>query len=179
MRYEHGTGGSVIAGQEVIEVRVARRMLWVGADAFPVTNITRVSALSSTPARRAAVWAFARSVILLALVTAGGVAMYRDMPTAESAVGIAAAIIAAILVARLVSVLRDKTYYILLIETGGAAHHALASVDIAEVQDLVARITDAIDDPKASFAIRIENHIGQIGDTINVAGTGNRGKVVG
>ncbi|MCX5404542.1 DUF6232 family protein [Streptomyces sp. NBC_00335] len=77
VRYEHGTGGSVISEHEVIEVRVARRVLWVGADAFPVANITRVTT-SMVPARAAAVSAFVRFMILLALVTAGGVTAFRD-----------------------------------------------------------------------------------------------------
>lgn len=171
----NGTGGSVISGREVIEVRVARRMLWVGADAFPVTNITRVRALSWGTARGPAVSAFVRFMILLVALTAGGLGAFGVVLVVVAP----AATIAVILVSRLVSVLRTKTYYVLVIETGGAAHPALVSLDITEVQDLVARITDAIDDPNAAFAIRIENHIAQIGDTINVAGTDNTGKVVG
>lgn len=173
VRYEHGTGGSVISEHEVIEVRVARRVLWVGADAFPIANITRVSALSMAPARAAAVSAFVKFMVLLALVTAGGVTAFRDADGAGTAVGVAAATIAAILAKRLFSVLTTKTYYVLVIETGGAAHPALVSLDIAEVQGLVLKIMDAIDDPNAAFAINVQNHIGHIGDNIDISGGTN------
>ncbi|MET3986638.1 DUF6232 family protein [Streptomyces sp. PvR034] len=172
----YASRGAVISEREVIEVRVGRRVLWVGADAFSLPNITRATTVSMVPNRLPAVSAFVRFVIMLAIVTATGVTLLRRTEFGALIVSAVSAVLAAVLVARLVSVFREETYYALVIEIGGASHTALVSFDIDELRDLTHRILDAIEDPDAAFAVRIENYIGHVGDNVHVSGTGNVGK---
>jgi hypothetical protein len=40
-------GGTVMARREVIDVKVVRRVLWVGAEAYPLRNIARATTINS------------------------------------------------------------------------------------------------------------------------------------
>ena len=54
--------------REVINVRVSRRVLWVGAQAYPLQNIARAQTIKLVPKREAAVRHYVMAVILWVLL---------------------------------------------------------------------------------------------------------------
>lgn len=173
-----------MARHEVIDVRVSRRVLWIGAEAYPLNNIARATTVRIDPDRKAAVGRFTSAVVTLAVLTL--FAFWAIQQTATGAdreaftrfVVIADLAIGLIVVVRLVAVMLRRTYYALVIETAGSPRTALVSIDQDEVHGLVHRIMESIDNPQADFDVKVNNYIGHIGDNVNVfGGRGNTGKV--
>lgn len=171
-----------MAKREVIKIRVSRRILWVGAEAYPLHNIARATTVRIEPRRMAAVGQFLGYALLL-LIVAGVIvnaAEHGELNNADSdavthLVSFIAVAVGLVLIGRLASVLVKRVYHALVIETAGAPYTALVSVDKAVVSGLVFQIMDAIDNPEAEFQVSVENY--HIGDKINmIGGTNNTGK---
>ncbi|MEU6803218.1 DUF6232 family protein [Streptomyces neyagawaensis] len=172
-----------MAKREIIDVRVSRRVLWVGGEAYPLHNIARAAAVRIVPDRAGAVGRFLRNVLLVVLLgIIAGVALDSSpsSPVSElgslESLGFVAAVLCAAFTVQLLSVLCRRTYYALVVETAGAPFTALTSRDPEVVSRLVHRIMDAIDNPEAEFHVKVENY--HLGDKINmVGGERNIGKV--
>ncbi|KUL42194.1 hypothetical protein ADL12_10085 [Streptomyces regalis] len=54
--------------RKVISVRVSRRILWIGAEVYPLNNIARAQVIKIVPARAAAVGRFLSQVLLCAVI---------------------------------------------------------------------------------------------------------------
>jgi Family of unknown function (DUF6232) len=159
-----------VAEREYVTVRVSRRILWVGFDAYPLHNIVRAQTRQYPPDTQAMWTRFIGTsvgVLLLALV-ATIVAMQAS--EGESALGALLVIGAGcglliILAAYRLSVrLRTPTYYELVIDTSGSAAWVLLTTSYGQVTDLVNNIMDAIDNRNAEFQMRVENY--HVGDQI-------------
>ncbi|MFD6423456.1 DUF6232 family protein [Streptomyces sp. NPDC060198] len=162
----------------MLQVTVSRRVLWVGAEAYPLQNIARAQAAMYKPAYADAVASFVRRIVLLAL-TAGvwfWIVNLTDSKALRTLSLFMTGLLLAASVIRLVRVLLRKTFYALIIETAGSPQTALVSWSLDEVYRLVHMIMDAIDDPNASFSLQVENL--HVGDRINQYGNHNAGKVV-
>ncbi|WP_416975255.1 DUF6232 family protein [Streptomyces sp. 4F14] len=161
-----------MAKREVINVRVSRRILWVGAEAYPLHNIARATTVRIVPRRMVSLGQFLACA--LALVVVSGVIVAAASAVSELVLLVDIAI-GSVLVFRLVSILVRPVYHALVIETAGTPYTALVSTDKAIVSRLVFQIMDAIDNPEAEFQIQVENY--HIGDKINmVGGRNNVGK---
>jgi len=168
-----------MAKREVIKIRVSRRILWVGAEAYPLHNIARATTAPIEPRRMAAVGQFLGYALLLLILSAafGGTGGHGDLNTdaVQRLITFLDIGIGLVLVARLASVLVKRVYHALVIETSGAPYTVLVSIDKAVVSGLVFQIMDAIDNPEAEFQVSVENY--HIGDKINmIGGTNNTGK---
>ncbi len=125
-----------------------------------------------------AVKSFVRRIALLALATG----IWFWIMNAAGATGLRTfsqfimGLLLAATVIRLVRILLRKTFYALIIETAGSPETALVSWSLDEVYRLVNMIMDAIDDPHASFSLRVETL--HVGDLINQYGNHNTGKKV-
>ncbi|WP_406445065.1 DUF6232 family protein [Streptomyces sp. NBC_01613] len=177
-----------MAKSEVIDVRVSRRVLWVGAEAYPLHNIARATTIRIEPDRMAAVGRFLKSLLILAILTVAAVAVIGrvDWPSGSGqdalrGVVVFAVVMVAVFAAQLLKVLMTRTYYALVIETSGTPRAVLVSTDAREVGGLVLGIMDAISNPHAEFRTQIITYNStHIGDKINqIGGIGNVGKRVG
>ncbi len=150
-------------------------MLWISGDAYPLNNIARARQLVWWPPKRSRVIIrFVRKVLglLAAAVLFGGLV--------HAATGLLSLLLLGAfgyLVYRLVAQLRQKPLYRLVIETSSSSHTAVVSYHSWQIEDLIQRIMEAIDNPLAEFAVQVENV--HVGDKIIQYGDHNTGKRVG
>lgn len=157
---------------EVIDVRVSKRILWFGNEAYPLPNITRTNTIKWEPNRSAAIRKFVVSAVawllaatIVATVSPGGL-------TAILFVGVVAWHVYKLV--KLIEFL-NLTLYELVIETAAGSNRGLVSTDGKIVADLSLRITDAINNPHAEFQIRVDNI--QVGnENYNFSGPNSVGK---
>ncbi|MFG2979629.1 DUF6232 family protein [Streptomyces sp. NPDC048258] len=169
-----------MARREVIQVRVSKRVLWIGGEAYPLQNIARATTWRIDPERGRAVGQFIKSMLTLGILTVIAFAALQGVAGDQLMNGVtfAALALAAFFLYRLISVLTTRTYYALVIETSGTPRTLLASADQQEVQQLVLDIMEAIDDPHADFSRPINTYnIGQIGDNYHASGRGGVGRI--
>jgi hypothetical protein len=168
--------------REFINVRVSRRVLWVGAEAYPLQNIARAQTIKIVPKRGAAVGRYIAAVVLwviLGVVAAAAISSaMRFGSNYQSTSGVVVIVVLVLIVIstiRLIRVLSRRTLYALVIETAGTPYTALVSADGNMVTRLVHLIMDAIDNPQAEFQLQVENF--HVGDKIQQFGNQNVGKV--
>ncbi|MBO1414748.1 DUF6232 family protein [Streptomyces sp. FH025] len=166
--------------RNVIDVSVSRRVLWVAKDAYPLGHIARARQLVWWPPKRSRVIiGYVRKVfgVLVAFGILNALTGGALRNTAASAVP--SLILLGFLAYhtyRLVTQLRQKPLYKLVIETSSSSVTAVVSYHAWQIEDLIQRIMEAIDNPQAEFAIQVENV--HIGDQINQYGDHNTGKTV-
>jgi Family of unknown function (DUF6232) len=174
--------------RETLEIRISRRILWVGDEAFPLQHVIRVHpaelhrkyfAICRRYFRRARVWFALTAVWLVYYLCAGWRTNVAFM------VGFGLVLVAGYgwLGYRFVRTLTDGRYYALVLEFA-RPRKVLVSKDRELVYDLARRITDAIDNPAAEFAMSVENivfgdqiHNEVYGDQIHTEGPASPGKV--
>ncbi|QHC26449.1 DUF6232 family protein [Streptomyces sp. GS7] len=172
----------------VIDVKVSRRVLWVGADAYPMHNITRARRTVIPPRRGYEIWRFLKAVAGLVLVgtvvmvvvtVAAGDPAPGDpgswlSPADVVAVAVLLLIIAGVV--RLIRALIRPVLYALVLETSASENTVLVSADEERVIELVRQITGAIENASAEFQLTVESL--HVGDVIKQFGKRNIGKVV-
>ncbi|MFF7444200.1 DUF6232 family protein [Streptomyces sp. NPDC008122] len=175
-----------MARRKVITVRVSKRVLWIGAEAYPLQNIARATTVRIKPPRARAVGRFLKYVLITALLAAGGLAVARSGEVTDSdrelitrGVTVTASVLGAAFLLQLIVVLVTRTYYALVIETSGNPRTVLASVDRNEVHELVRDIMRAIDDPAfPGFVKQMTTYnIGSMRDFYNASGAGSVGRM--
>ncbi|MFG2042958.1 DUF6232 family protein [Dactylosporangium sp. NPDC048998] len=169
---------------ETIEVGVRQRVLWIGAEAYPLQNIARVSTAEVVYRKGAAVarfvgytlfWILLGIVALVALFVTG--VLQTDEQT-ELAITVAGGVVGLLILVRLVallSLLLRRGLWALIIETAGTSHRAVISADKRLITTLVREIVTAINDPSATFSHTITNIV--MGDQYNQYGRNSTGKV--
>lgn len=157
---------------ESINVRVSKRILWFGSEAYPLPNITRTNTLTLEPQRGPAI----RQYLLMVVVV-----LFAMGIVASAAPGAIAALVIVAGVGwivfrtiRLVEFLK-LTLYELVIETAAGSNRGLITDNPAVVTDLSFRITDAINNPHAEFQLQVENY--KAGDNFTMFGTNTVNKV--
>jgi hypothetical protein len=164
---------------EVINVRVSRRVLWIGSDAYPLQNIARAQARKITPHPGTPVRDYIKAVIGWLIV---GIILSAILGAVAHSGALAALVwlaVLAVLAWRTVQLVQklhlDNTYYALIIETAGNPNTALISRDASVVSELVQEIMAAIDNPNAEFSQNVTNY--HLGDKITQYGNSNVGKI--
>jgi len=177
-----------MAKSQAIEVRISRRVLWVGAEAYPLRNIARAQTITLVPDRRTAWRRYLTAVVFWALLGVAAVAAMKlaarldaeqgsnTLHAAAAGALVLALALFAVSTIRLIRVLSARTYYALVIETAGTPRRALVSTDGNLVSELVRQIMKAIDDPQAEFRQLVMNY--HYGDKIYQHGDFNVGKVL-
>ncbi|MET9442964.1 DUF6232 family protein [Streptomyces sp. NPDC006610] len=172
-----------------VEMRVDKRLLWVGGAAYPLQNITRVHTFLLTPRRgEATVNFFKRAAIILsvafALTILGGITSLANEGAAETIINlvwigaVAALIWSAV---ELGSVLTASSHWVMAVETSGASTALVTSRDTTHLNQLVGHVVHAIENPEAEFQVKVEtltvnprNYY--FGDNVNMyGGSGNVG----
>jgi len=177
-----------MARNEIIEVRIGRQVLWVGAEAYPLQNIARAQTVKVVPNRAAAMGRYLTAVVFWVILgTAAVVAMKQSSRLSSvqgantlhaAGVGVLVLVLAlfAVSTVRLIMVLSARTYYALVIETAGTPRRALVSTGENLVRRLVDEVMEAIDNPVAEFKELVTNY--HVGDKIYQYGDFNIGKVL-
>jgi hypothetical protein len=154
-----------------VNVRISRRTLWVGLQAYPLHNVTRVRpmevklnyrAVALGYGRKASAWAGLGVVGLTVLACLGEAA-----PIGVSVVF--AVVILGMLTLHTVRLIRRLTMpklYALSVATTGDVRAALVSTDKDQIYELTNRVVDAIDNPALEYAIKIDNIETIFGDKV-------------
>ncbi|MFB6958719.1 DUF6232 family protein [Streptomyces sp. NPDC056309] len=172
-----------------VDLRVGKRLLWVGRAAYPLQNITRVHTFTLTPRRKEATLLFLKRLgiilsVTFALTILGSLTGIAGAGTAGTIVtlvwlGALAALVLSIV--ELSSVLSAPTQYVLAVETSGPSVAMVTSGSPQHLDQLVGSIVHAVENPEAEFHVRVDqltvnpqNYY--FGDNVNIfGGTGNVG----
>ncbi|MFD5145652.1 DUF6232 family protein [Streptomyces sp. NPDC058401] len=185
------------AGARGVQLRISRRLLWVGPAAYPLHNIVRVQTAVLTPDRAKAVirflvWGTALAVFcfLLAQFTDDGPNYsygdygYEDGAgsTAEALYGVGF-IGGLALVSLLVYRLSRPDLHVMVVEVASASLALVTMPDASQLDVVVQHVVHAIDHPEAEFSLRMDRvdinlKSYHLGDNVNVyGGVGNTGVV--
>ncbi|MFE2494089.1 DUF6232 family protein [Streptomyces scopuliridis] len=172
-----------------VELRVGKRLLWVGGAAYPLQNIARVYTLTIRPRRKEAVVRFFKNVaitlaVAIALTILGTVAVIGSEDVGGGILTFVWLVSAAALIyffVELMSVLTAQSHYVLAVETSGPSTAVVTSANREHLNQLVGYIAHAIENPEAEFQVTVEsitispkNYY--FGDNVNMyGGTGNVG----
>ncbi|MCY0931679.1 DUF6232 family protein [Streptomyces sp. H27-H1] len=184
-----------------VDLRISRRLLWVGSAAYPLHDIVRVHTSVLSPDRgKAAVqflkWAAALAVVFYLLQEFviddssssygdyGGYGSYEDDSASQGEVLGALAIIAAIsLAVYLVYKLSRPDLHVMAVEVASASIALVTMRDESQLGVVVQHVVHAIEHPEAEFSIRMERvqvnlKSYHLGDSVNIyGGVGNTGVV--
>ncbi|WP_217170117.1 DUF6232 family protein [Streptomyces sp. AC512_CC834] len=176
-----------------VELRVGRRLLWVGGAAYPIRNITRVYTFLLTPRRGdATVLFFKRVGIILSVAVAMTIlGQFIDLArrgdetspaeTIVKWVWIGAVVAMIYCVGDLMSVLTAASHWVLAVETSGASTALVTSKDTQHLHQLVGHVVHAIEDPESEYyvwvqSVAINPRYYHFGDNVNMyGGSGNVG----
>ncbi|WP_326697187.1 DUF6232 family protein [Streptomyces sp. NBC_01754] len=151
------------------QVTINEGVLWVGADAYPLRNISHVGQRKLT-VDQGAVW---KSFILRCFIwfIVGGIfaAVFDTMGN------IVFVVVVGLLIWRLVVALQRPPLYGLVLNTSGTQREAIWSTRQDEIQGLVYEITKAIGNPEVAQTIINVAHAVQ-GDLVQQYGRGSIGK---
>ncbi|MEU9441971.1 DUF6232 family protein [Streptomyces sp. NPDC048304] len=177
-----------------IDIRVSKRILWIGAAVYPLANIARVYSFVMRPKRKEAVLRFLRYTAGTLIV--GFLAMLPSVPYltfgggAEQHSGAAGYVtfvwIAAVLAEiyffiDMMGVLTSPAHHVLAVETSGASTALVTSPDPQFLDQVVGQISYAIDHPDTGFKVTVESLTFSpknyyFGDNVNMyGGSGNVG----
>jgi uncharacterized protein DUF6232 len=184
--------GVIVSNQRDLLVRVSQRILWIGAEAYPLHNIARAQTIKIVRNRGAVFRRYVGLVVLWGFlgVAATAASSYYGSRGASVHVGgssLTSAHVRSIIVAVMAGLIAISTIwmiiamftparYALVIETSGSPRTALVTTDEHVVTDLVHRIMYAINNPQAEFRVLVKDL--HIGDKINQFGSQSVGKQV-
>ncbi|MFI6807708.1 DUF6232 family protein [Streptomyces luteogriseus] len=187
-----------------IELRVHKRLLWVGTAAYPLRNIARVYTFTLRPKRKEAVFRFLkRAGIILAVaiglsIIGGLISLANEAgdsgspyESGQSSGGGGGLVIlvwicsgAALIYffVEMLSVVTAPSHYVLAIETAGPSTAMVTSPDPQHLDRLVGYVSGALENPDTEFQVTVEqltinsptNY--HFGDNVNMyGGSGNVG----
>ncbi|WP_234370895.1 DUF6232 family protein [Streptomyces sp. XY431] len=185
------TGPSAVLTDSV-DLRVSKRLLWVGGAAYPLHNIVRVYAFVLMPKRKEAVLRFARQLVqaltlaLLAVVGAGfpfGVG--KDVEPFKGPALVVALLWAGYGFLAMFGVLAAPAVPVLAVDTAGNATALVGTADRGRLREAVRILSHALENPEIELELSIRSltvNAGNyhFGDNVNMyGGSGNTGKATG
>lgn len=174
-----------------VDLRVDKRLLWVGDAYYPLQNVARVYTLTIHPRRKDAVVTFVKRLLLLGTATvfllllaatsSGFGSSSDDSGGVIALVVIAAGAALVYSVVEMLRVLSAPPHFVLAVETTGPSTAVVTSPDPDQLRRLAHQIAHAIENPEAEFTVRVNTidispkHY-YFGDSVNMyGGTGNVG----
>ncbi|MGW2305685.1 DUF6232 family protein [Streptomyces sp. NPDC001809] len=134
----------------VLQLRVSRRMLWVGAAALPLHNITRVEAFRLKPDRGAALLRFLKWLLVAVVIYA----VINSVGDGDAAVGENGPLLFVVLIALAVYLGRElfaAAKPVLLVEMSSGSAVVVTLPSMEELREIAGLIAHAIDNPAAEF----------------------------
>ncbi|MFD8594041.1 DUF6232 family protein [Kitasatospora sp. NPDC059646] len=179
-----------------VELRVDKQLLWIGQAAYPLHNIARVFPVTLYPrsaeafgrfGRRVAVTLVSAFVVLgigqFSIETASSRSTRSDTSSSFTHFVTTVVVIALIVyVVELLRVVLQKPQHVVAIETNGSSVALITAADAASRRALTEYIAAAIEDPRGGLLLHVDTltinpaHY-YFGDTVNVHGTGNVGRI--
>ncbi|WP_338117284.1 DUF6232 family protein [Streptomyces viridochromogenes] len=182
-----------------VELRVHKRLLWVGGAAYPLRNIARVYTFTLRPKRKEAVFRFlSRTGIILAVAIGlsiiGGLISFASSSSGpyESEQSSGGGLIVLVWICSgaaliyffvdMLSVVTAPSHYVLAVETAGPSTAMVTSPDPQHLDRLVGYVSGALENPDTEFQVTVErltinsptNY--HFGDSVNMyGGSGNTG----
>ncbi|WP_308431098.1 DUF6232 family protein [Kitasatospora griseola] len=180
-----------------IELRIDRRTLWIGQAAYPLDNIARVFPVVLNPRYGEAFARFGRRVAItvtvafvlaamgnLSIQLTGSSSSRQDSSSSLTGTVVTfSLIVLAVHVINLLQVVLQKPQHAVAIETNGTSVALVTAPDAQRRLALTVQLAAAIDNPgAATLALHVDTlsinpaHY-YFGDTVNVHGTGNVGRI--
>ncbi|MEU2716147.1 DUF6232 family protein [Streptomyces sp. NPDC007205] len=175
-----------------VDLRVNKRILWIGAAVYPLANIARVYTFVLRPKRKEAVLRFLRYTA--GTLAVGFIAMLPGLPALTAGGGqnsgaagyvtfvwIVALFAEIYFLIDMISVLGSAPHHVLAVETSGASTALVTSQDPRYLDQVVGQISYAIDHPETEFKVTVESLTVSpknyyFGDNVNMyGGSGNVG----
>ncbi|WP_405948774.1 DUF6232 family protein [Streptomyces prunicolor] len=176
-------------GFRAIDLRVGKRLLWVGTATYPLENIARVHTYMLMPRRWEATRLFLKRLgiilsVAFALTILGGITGLASQNTASTLImwvwlGSTAALI--FCAVEWLQVLSAHPLYVLAVETSGPPMAVVTSANPYQLDQLVGSIVYAIEHPETEFHVTVDRLMVNpknyyFGDNVNMyGGTGNVG----
>ncbi|MEK2493882.1 DUF6232 family protein [Kitasatospora purpeofusca] len=185
------TGPSAVLTGSV-DLRVSKRLLWVGGAAYPLHNIVRVHAFVLLPKRKEAVLRFARQLVqslTLALLAVVGASfpfgLGEDVEPFKGPALVVALLWAGYGLVEMLRVVAAPPVPVLAVDTAGNATALVGTADQRRLREMVRLLSHALENPEfevelsvRSLTVNAGNY--HFGDNVNMyGGSGNTGKVTG
>ncbi|WP_436532068.1 DUF6232 family protein [Actinoplanes sp. HUAS TT8] len=154
--------------RESTHVRISRNVLWVGSEAYLLSNVAAVRSVEVKPNRGRLVRHYARQGATLVLIAGIVMALFSSARIAGAIVIVGVVVVNAV---RLARSLLLPALYILTLMIDGSSRAVMASADRDRIHDLTLRIVDAIENPETEY----DTHI----DTVAVVSGVGGDKVMG
>ncbi|WP_380284084.1 DUF6232 family protein [Kitasatospora purpeofusca] len=190
-RLPMATGPSAVLTASV-DLRVSKRLLWVGGAVYPLHTIVRVYSFVLLPKRKEAVLQFGRSLVqsltLAVLLVVGAAFPFGVGEKVEPLRGLGWLVAlgwAGYGLVQLGVVLRAPSMPVLAVDTAGSATALVGTADQARLREAVRLLSYALENPETEVELRVESltvNTGNyhLGDNVNMyGGSGNTGKVNG
>ena len=182
-----------------VDLRVSKRLLWIGDAYYPLRNLARVYTLTIRPRRKEAVLRFVKRLLIIGAVTtvlgllaamidgSGGGGLGSGSSGSSGSGGLTALVVIAAVGAliyslvEMMSVLGAPAHFVLAIETSGPSTAVVSGQRPDQLRVLAHQIADAIENPEAEFRVHVDTitispkHY-YFGDNVNMyGGSGNVG----
>ncbi|MFF2845643.1 DUF6232 family protein [Streptomyces sp. NPDC058001] len=166
----------------MVDLKVGRRLLWVGEAAYPLHNITRVHTFELRPKRMEAFMSFLKwlgitfaVVVVLQAVNRNAEADGGSASDSAGAVWLLGIAVATALLVGLVKELTAKSEHVLAVETSSASTALVTLPNPDQLRQLVHYLVDAIEKPEVEFQVRVERVMVNpknyhFGDNVNMYG---------
>ncbi|MEU5798481.1 DUF6232 family protein [Streptomyces sp. NPDC047813] len=177
----------------LLDLRVSKRILWIGRAVYPLANIARVYSVMLRPRRKEAVLRFLRysaGTLVVAMLV-----MLPSLPAlalggSDGQSGAAGYVVFVWLLAvgaeifflvDMLGVLTAQPQYVLAVETSGASTALVTSPDPRQLDQLVEQLSYAIEHPDTEFRVTVQSLTVSpknyyFGDNVNMyGGSGNTG----
>ncbi|KQX78815.1 MULTISPECIES: DUF6232 family protein [Streptomyces] len=174
---------------QTVELRIGKRLLWVGGAAYPLHNIARVYTFVLKPKRQEATMRFLKRVGLtlavLMILTMIGEITFLGSDDSDGFVRFAwvgGLVALVVYVTDLLTVLTATSHHVVAIETAGPSTAMVTGRNTEHLKQLVGYIANAIENPEAEFHVQVERLMisspqnYHFGDNVNMyGGSGNVG----
>ncbi|MFG2525418.1 DUF6232 family protein [Streptomyces sp. NPDC048527] len=148
-----------------VDLRVSKRLLWVGGASYPQRNITWVYTFLLTPRRGEATVLFLKRVgivlsVAFALMILNGITGFAsDEDTSQTITRLIwfGAVVALVYCAGVLgAVLTAASHRVLAVETSGASTALVTSKNIQHLNELVGYVVNSIENPEIEFQVKVE-----------------------
>lgn len=178
---------------QTLDLRVSKRILWIGRAVYPLANIARVYSFDLRPKRKEAVLRFLRysagtlAVAMLVMLPSLPVLALGGSDGRSGAAGyvgfvwIVAALAEIFFLIDMLGVLTASSQYVLAVETSGASTALVTSPDRGHLDQLVGQLSYAIEHPDTELRVTVHSLTVSprnyyFGDNVNMyGGSGNVG----
>lgn len=165
-----------------VELKVSRRLLWVGEAAYPLHNITRVHTFVLRPKRVEAFMSFLKwlgiTVIALILLQTANANSTSDAQGGSGSAGTLWALGIPVVIGLAMWLAREwsaPSQHVLAVETSSASTAVVTLPNPEQLRQLVRYLVNAIENPEAEFHVRVERVLVNpknyhFGDNVNMYG---------